>query len=231
MRLFRVEQAWDGLDSWALREEQCVFPDVEKHALHIGEHSLPISTGLIEDLAKKGGGRLPILAAELTPVPPVPQPAEGVEGEPLPRRPLSAPPYPERKLTRPSSAELKRIEKRVSYGEALVHVCVPPYPGGRVRFRSTMFVEKEVEGRHCSHIEREYLWLDEGEGLEVVAMRKDEQEALIKFLPHAALRVEHEDEFVPPGESPVLIVTWSGKELRVFRPQRFQKTPMKTYQR
>lgn len=228
MRLFRVEQAWDGLDSWALREEQCVFVDLEEPVLHIGEHALPISTGLVEDLTKKGGGRQPILAAKLTPATP---PIEEVEGEPLPRRPLSAPPSPERKLTRPTGAELTRIRERAYWGEALIHVCVPPYPGGRVRFRSTMFVEKVVEGRFCSHIEREYLWLDEGEGLEVVAMRKDEQEALIKFLPNAALRVEHEDEFVPPGESPVLVLTWTGKVLRVFRPQRFQRTPLKTYRR
>lgn len=225
MRLFKVESAWEN--NAELTEDKLVFVSPEDPHVRVGEHSIPLSKGLVEDM--KGPGPHPLLVVGLTPAPEPPPPIEGEPPRPL--LPLSTPPPPERKLIRPKAGELERAREGRDYGPALVHVRVPPYPGGRLRFRSTMFVEKVVPGNHCEHIEREYLWLHEGEGLRVVAMRGDEQEALIEFLPNAALRVEHEDAFVPPGESPVLIITWSGKELRVFRPQKFQKTPLRSYRR
>jgi hypothetical protein len=204
MRLFRVESEWTEDDyhpetgSLLMTESKCmrVTHDGQQPVLRVGGFNLPVSKSLAAPFEQAAPlVSLPILAAGLSTDDP-------------------------RRLTRPSRREVEYINNDAYYGPALVHTCIPAYPGGRVRLRATCFGEREVEGRHCAHVEREYLPLTDAGGL--VVHHEEGGEALLEMLPASAFRVEHEEPFVPQGESPVLVVAWSGRELRVFRPQKFK---------
>jgi hypothetical protein len=198
MRLFRVENEWKDDH---LTPDKCVHvvrDEAHTPAVPVGDGWVPVSKSLAEPFEHTVPlAQLPLLAANFA------------KDEP-------------KRLVRPSRAEVARIREGRYYGPALVHVAVPAYPGGRVSLRATSFGERVAEGRFCAHVEREYLPITDAGGICIHYITDDEEEALIEMLPGSAFRVEHDEPFVPPEESPVLVISWNGKELRCFRPQKFK---------
>ena len=198
MRLFRVVGEWG--DNGPSPDERCMRIEhgEEGPAVYMEDHILPVSKSLGAPFLE----RVPLQALPLG--------AANVNvGETT-------------RLFQASRDELERVRRGSYYGSALVHVCPPRRTECPVQFLASCYGEKVVSYRSGPRVERDYLPLGDAGGVRALVMSDDSQEALIEMLPGSSFRLQRDEHRVEDGESPVLVVSWSGKELRVFRPRRFK---------
>ena len=95
--------------------------------------------------------------------------------------------------------------RRGRVANALVHV---PYEG---KLYSAMFGEKVITGPHGARVVRDYLNIEDAEGLSIIDLGSDG--ILANMTPNSSFRIHKDDKHTN------LVVSWTGKELKVFKPK------------
>jgi len=214
MRLFKVMSEWPDRGPSVPDSSLYVSLGSEGPGVYLTDHFLPVSKALAAPfLEAEGVGaeqeRLPLIVANIN---------EGVGDTPT-------------RIFQAARQELEQVREGSYYGPCLVYVCLPRLKDCPIQFLAGVYGEKVVTYRSGQRVEREYLPIEDAGGVRVLVWSEDHQDALIEMLPGAGIRLHRDEHFLPDRESPVLVVSWSGKELRVFRPTKFKDGRARQQQR
>jgi hypothetical protein len=190
MRLFKVDAAWpEEHRTNAILAYQCAYVTQGEKGpgLYMRDKFIPVEPAL----AAAFGGEvtsLPLLAARL----------DNTGSTPV--------------LRRDTRGNIEKSRKRDYYGDCLVYVS---FQEGTHQLLSSCFGETLKEGHFGSRVVREYLPLEDSEGVEAVALSQDRQEALLCLKPAASFRIHR----TVRGKETVVVVSWNGRRLRAHIPR------------
>jgi hypothetical protein len=230
MRLFRVEKEW-GTDP---NTRRAAIPYREQRML-ITKSDQGVGVQFRGELNEDGEEGPPTLVLPVSKGLAAPFEAdESLEVLPLKAARISGKKDEPKVLSPPSQHELDKIARLESgergddyFGYCLVHVTLPLHdPNGKIWFMAESYEQVRVQVGRMYKADREYhplqKALDSGV-LECLFISQDGGEALFVMIPGASFRIYRDEETLPRGESPVLQVTFDGKELGVFRPRKYER--------
>jgi hypothetical protein len=129
----------------------------------------------------------------------------------------------QKQLSPPSQAELDKLARGQYYGPCLVHVSLPIPEGGKLWFMANTSHEFSQEVGRIKRTERKYDAFNEAVNVEPLYMNAAGTEALLTIWPGSSFRIHRDEETLPKGESPVLVVTFNGRDLGCIRPRKYQR--------
>ncbi len=141
---------------------------------------------------------------------------EDVAYLPLPAARISVDPEKPLCFLRDSRSNIDRINNRNYYGECAVHVC---FPAGDHTLHAASFGERLEKGHFGDKVVRDFLPIDDAEGIEILAQSEDKQEFLLRMMPGASFRLHR----ALKGKQSSVVISWSGRQLKAFSPG-FKKT-------
>lgn len=200
MRLFKVTGEWK--ESAPPHPVECaihITQGEEGPGLYVDEYFIPVSKALASPFEQQVPlTSLPLPLANLN------------EGEPC-------------RLFQASRDELERLKEGRYYGKALAHICLPKLDGVPVRYFCSTWEDLVIPYATCPRVDRKYHGFDQVVGVRTIIESEDGEERLVEMTPGSSFRLHRDEHLVPPGESPVLVVSWNGKTPRVFRPTKFKE--------